>query len=103
MESYISDVVCKYMITTNGILIDEEIVDFFEKYKFNVTISIDGDEEQHNFFRKYSTGKGSYKDIIRKINLFKNKKQINARITVASNNTDIRRAIHSILNLELNE
>lgn len=99
MENTADDLLCQYMITTNGTLITPKIAEFFETNKFNVTISIDGDETQHNTFRKYINGKGSYFAVLNAINMFKNKSQINARITVASHNTDIYRAITSIVDL----
>lgn len=99
MNNTAGDLSCKYMITTNGTLITPEITDFFETNKFNVTISIDGDEEQHNTFRRYINGKGSYTMVVNAVNMFKNKAQINARITIASHNTDIYKAVTSIVSL----
>lgn len=99
MKNSASDLICKYMITTNGTLITPDIANFFEANKFNVTISIDGDEVQHNTFRKYISGKGSYATVVNAANMFKNKAQINARITIASHNTDICKAVESIVNL----
>lgn len=99
MKNSARDLICKYMITTNGTLITQETVDFFEANKFNVTISIDGDEIQHNTFRKYVSGKDSYATVVNAVDMFKNKAQINARITIASHNTDIYKAVESIVNL----
>lgn len=44
MKKSANDLICKYMITTNGTLITSGIAGFLEANKFNITISIDGDE-----------------------------------------------------------
>lgn len=58
-----------YSITTNGVLLTSEIMDFFIKEKFNFKVSIDGTEIAHDLNRKDYTGKGSYKTIIDKLHL----------------------------------
>jgi len=40
-----------YDIVTNGALIDDEMISFFEKYKFNITISVDGPSFIHDTLR----------------------------------------------------
>lgn len=42
----------KYEITTNGILLDEDILKLFKDYDVQVIISFDGPEEIHNALRK---------------------------------------------------
>lgn len=99
MANIASDLICKYMITTNGTIITPEIAEFLETNKFNITISIDGDETQHNTFRKYINGNGSYNAVVNSLNMFKNKSKINARITIANHNVGIYRAVASIVDL----
>lgn len=41
----------EYDIVTNGVLIDEEMIKFFVKYKFNITISVDGPRFIHDKLR----------------------------------------------------
>ncbi|AVQ45786.1 Cys-rich peptide radical SAM maturase CcpM [Clostridium botulinum] len=52
-----------YSMTTNGTLFTEEIINFLDKYDFQVVISLDGTKEMHDLNRKFVNGKGSF-DII---------------------------------------
>lgn len=85
---YLSDV-CKefnisYIITTNGTLINREIATFFKKYDFSVFVSIDGDKEIHNSYRKNKYGIGSYNDVIKGVEFLK-KQQVNIRALITYN------------------
>lgn len=53
-------------LTTNGILIDDAVIDFFKKNpEMRVIISLDGDEKTQNLNRKINTFKtNSYKNIL---------------------------------------
>ena len=52
-----------FTITTNGTLLDDEKIDFINRWMDNVVISIDGRREVHDAVRKDAAGNGSY-DII---------------------------------------
>src|SRR6202011_4330521 len=52
-----------YHITTNGTLLTQEIADFMDVHRFTVYFSIDGDEQNHDQLRKYTSGKGSFQDV----------------------------------------
>jgi uncharacterized protein len=60
-----------FYITTNGTLINEEIAGFFDRFRFNVYLSIDGDKASHDQYRKYHNGKGSFDDVMRNFDLLK--------------------------------
>ncbi len=60
-----------YHITTNGTLITPEIADFMEKHRFQVYLSIDGDEKTHNEERTYKNGEGSYQEVMDALELLK--------------------------------
>jgi len=47
------------------------MVDFFQRFKFSVGVSLDGGHELHDYQRPYPTGRGSYEDVIRGISLLK--------------------------------
>ena len=54
-------------IATNGTLINDEVLDFLEKYKFRVELSLDGDELSHNLNRPMRDGGNSYKSVVKNI------------------------------------
>lgn len=60
-----------FALTTNGTVFTDESLAFLEKYKFAITISIDGSREMHNANRKFkNSGAGSFDKVmgyIRKI------------------------------------
>jgi uncharacterized protein len=62
-----------YVIQTNGVLVNEEWVDFFLEYKIGLGFSLDGTKETHDKYRVYHNGKGSYTDVIAGMNLYKSK------------------------------
>jgi uncharacterized protein len=49
-----------YHITTNGTLLTPEVAAFFDRHRFTVYVSIDGDEATHDAYRRYADGRGSY-------------------------------------------
>lgn len=56
----------RFTLTTNGILLDDEVMEFANKEMANVVLSIDGRKEIHDFMRPSKNGKGSYDLIIDK-------------------------------------
>lgn len=62
------DIVIANKMQTNGTLITEEWVDFFEVNGFRVGISLDGDED-HNENRVFASGKNSFPAALRGLEL----------------------------------
>ncbi len=62
----------QYTLTSNGSIMNKEIIDFFHNHSVNLAISLDGPKEIHDNNRKFaSNGYGTY-DIVRKnINMIK--------------------------------
>ena len=56
----------RFTLTTNGMLIDDEVIDFLNKEMSNVVLSLDGRPEVHDRFRKDYAGRGSYETIVPK-------------------------------------
>ncbi len=54
-------------ITTNGTLINNEVMEIVRKYNIQVQVSIDGYSDTHNLSRKFYNGKGSWDLIINNI------------------------------------
>ncbi len=60
----------RFTLTTNGILIDDDVIDFSNKEMSNVVLSLDGRKEVHDRLRKDYSGKGSYDIIVPKFKEF---------------------------------
>lgn len=74
-----------YSITTNGTILNTEIIYYFKKYKFNIIVSLDGKKEIHNYYRRYKNNEGTYERIISNINeLKKNNINFIARATIGT-------------------
>jgi len=80
-------------IQTNGVLIDEDWAIFLKENKFGVGISIDGPKEVHDAHRMYLSGKGSFDDVFKSVeilNKFKVPTAAGAVITKISLENPIR-------------
>ena len=56
----------RFTLTTNGMLIDDDVIDFANKEMSNVVLSLDGRREIHDRFRVDYQGKGSFDKIVPK-------------------------------------
>lgn len=56
----------RFTLTTNGMLIDDDVIDFANHECHNVVLSLDGRRETHDRLRKTANGKGSYDVIVPK-------------------------------------
>ncbi len=54
----------RFTLTTNGVLLDDEVTEFCNREMHNVVLSLDGRPEVHDRFRKDYAGNGSYDRII---------------------------------------
>ena len=59
-----------FTTTTNGLLLDDETIKFFNEEMENVVLSLDGRSEVHDAVRKTVSGKGSFAAVIDKIKKF---------------------------------
>ena len=64
----------RFTLTTNGMLIDDDVIEFANKEMSNVVLSLDGRKEVHDRFRRDYAGNGSYDVILPKF-----KKLVDAR------------------------
>ena len=60
-----------FTISTNGTLIDKEVIEFFKVYNFSVTISLDGPQHINDKQRQFPSGIGTYEIIKKKIDLLR--------------------------------
>ncbi len=58
----------RFTLTTNGVLLNDDMLEFINKEMSNVVLSIDGRKEVHDYMRPFRNGKGSYDLIVPKFN-----------------------------------
>ncbi len=56
----------RFTLTTNGVLLDDEILEFANREMANIVLSIDGRKEVHDRMRPFRGGQGSYDLIVPK-------------------------------------
>ena len=56
----------RFTLTTNGVLLNDEIMEYLNKEMSNVVLSLDGRKEVNDRMRPFRTGKGSYDLIVPK-------------------------------------
>lgn len=61
-------------IQTNITLLNEQFIQVFQENNCGIGTSLDGKEFSHNFFRKYSNGKGTYEKVIEKMRILQESK-----------------------------
>ncbi len=96
----------RFTLTTNGVLIDDEVIEFANSEMSNVVLSLDGRKEVHDRFRVYHNGKGSYDDIVPKFKKLvdaRNGKNYYMRGTFTHNNPDFLKDVKAMLDLGFNE
>ncbi len=50
----------RFTLTTNGVLLNDEIIEFANKEMDNIVLSIDGRQKVHDHMRPFKNGQGSY-------------------------------------------
>ncbi|MBE6534775.1 MAG: thioether cross-link-forming SCIFF peptide maturase, partial [Ruminococcaceae bacterium] len=96
----------RFTLTTNGMLIDDEVIDFLNKEMSNVVLSLDGRREVHDLFRKDYAGNGSYDKIIPKFKKLveaREGKNYYMRGTFTHNNVDFTNDIFHMADLGFTE
>lgn len=96
----------RFTLTTNGMLVDDDVIDFANKECHNVVLSLDGRREIHDCLRKTVNGKGSYDIIVPKFQDFVKKRGDRGyyvRGTFTHNNTDFTNDIFHMADLGFTE
>ena len=96
----------RFTLTTNGVLLDDEVTEFANRECHNVVLSLDGRKEVHDRLRKTINGKGSYDTIVPKFQKFvkaRGDKGYYVRGTFTHNNTDFTNDIFHMADLGFTE
>ena len=96
----------RFTLTTNGMLIDDDLIEFANKEMSNVVLSLDGRKEIHDRFRVDYAGKGSWEQIVPKFQKLVNAregKNYYMRGTFTHANPDFLEDIKQMLDLGFNE
>ena len=81
----------RFTLTTNGVLLNDDIMEFANKEMGNVVLSIDGRKEVHDYMRPFRKGAGSYDLIVPKFQKFaesRNQDKYYVRGTFTHHNLD---------------
>ncbi len=96
----------RFTFTTNGMLLDDEVIDFLNREMHNVVLSLDGRKEVNDHFRKNYAGEGSYDTIVPKFKRLVEKrggKDYYMRGTFTHNNVDFTNDIFHMADLGFTE
>lgn len=90
----------RFNIGTNATLVDEEIAAFFSRYHFSPQISLDGGADVHDELRPFKNGKGSFRELRKGIDTFKQKGvRLASRITLTPQNLQLKDYVEQLHNL----
>ena len=81
----------RFTLTTNGVLLNDEVMEFANREMSNVVLSIDGRQEIHDKMRPFRNGKGSYELVVPKFQRLaesRNQNNYYVRGTFTRNNLD---------------
>lgn len=96
----------RFTLTTNGVLVDDDVIEFSNKEMSNVVLSLDGRKEVHDHLRKNYEGQGSYDVIVPKFQKFvkaRGDKSYYIRGTYTHNNIDFTNDIFHMADLGFTE
>ena len=96
----------RFTLTTNGLLIDDDVIEFANKEMSNVVLSLDGRRDVHDLFRKDYAGNGSYDKIVPKFQKLvkaREGKNYYVRGTFTHNNIDFTNDILHMADLGFTE
>ena len=96
----------RFTLTTNGVLIDDDVIEFANKEMSNVVLSLDGRKEVHDRYRVDYNGKGSWEKIVPKFQKLvkaRGGKDYYMRGTFTHANPDFLEDIKVMLDLGFNE
>ena len=96
----------RFTLTTNGVLVDDDVIEFSNREMSNVVLSLDGRKEVHDKYRVDYAGNGSWEKIVPKFQKFVNArggKNYYMRGTFTHANPDFLEDIKTMLDLGFSE
>ena len=96
----------RFTLTTNGMLIDDDVIDFANRECSNVVLSLDGRKEIHDRYRVDYAGRGSWEQIVPKFQKLveaRGGKEYYMRGTFTHANPDFLKDIEVMLDLGFTE
>ena len=96
----------RFTLTTNGLNLDDDVIDFANREMHNVVLSLDGRKEVHDRLRKTVGGQGSYDVIVPKFQHFIEKRGDRGyymRGTFTHHNVDFTNDLFHMLDLGFTE
>jgi uncharacterized protein len=96
----------RFTLTTNGMLIDDDVIDFANREMSNVVLSLDGRKEIHDRLRRDYAGRGSYDVIVPKFRRLveaRGGKNYYMRGTFTHNNVDFTNDVFHMADLGFSE
>ena len=96
----------RFTLTTNGMLIDQDVIDFCNREMSNVVLSLDGRKEIHDKYRVDYAGNGSFEKIVPKFQELvatREGKNYYMRGTFTHQNPDFLKDIEKMLELGFKE
>ncbi|MBR3778953.1 MAG: thioether cross-link-forming SCIFF peptide maturase [Clostridia bacterium] len=96
----------RFTLTTNGVLVDEDVIEFSNREMSNVVLSLDGRKEIHDAYRVDYAGNGSWEKIVPKFQRFveaRGGKNYYMRGTFTHANPDFLKDIQQMLDLGFTE
>ena len=96
----------RFTLTTNGVLVDDDVIEFANRECSNVVLSLDGRKEVHDRYRVDYAGNGSWEKIVPKFQKFveaRGGKNYYMRGTFTHANPDFLEDIKVMLDLGFNE
>ena len=92
----------RFTLTTNGVLLNDEVMEFANREMANVVLSIDGRKEVNDNMRPFRNGTGSYGIIVPKFQKFadsRNQEKYYVRGTFTHNNLDFSKDVLHLADL----
>ena len=96
----------RFTLTTNGVLVDDDVIEWANRECSNVVLSLDGRKEVHDRYRVDYAGNGSWEKIVPKFQKFveaRGGKEYYMRGTFTHANPDFLNDIKQMLDLGFNE